>query len=118
MSVAITTPDRRYIVVRERLWRRANPDLPETCRTALVKRLMTARRGVKEAKQSERAGEPGAADALASARAEVDAAKIALGERGPVWWTDGAPDLNRHLVRNTPYAAWFAALSAGGPEPR
>jgi len=25
---------------------------------------------------------------------------LAVGERGPVWWTDGAPDLNRHLVHN------------------
>ena len=40
----------------------------------------------------------------------VDDAKVALGERGPVWWTDGEPDLNRHLVKNTPYAAWFAKL--------
>jgi len=40
----------------------------------------------------------------------VDAAKHALGERGPVWWTDGAPDFNRRLVANTPYAAWYAAL--------
>ena len=44
---------------------------------------------------------PSAAD-----RAAVDAAKRALGERGPVWWTDGAPDLNRRLARNTPYAGW------------
>jgi len=44
------------------------------------------------------------------ARQAVDAAKIALGERGPVWWTDGTPDYNRHLAKNTPYAAWFAAL--------
>jgi hypothetical protein len=36
----------------------------------------------------------------------VHAAKVALGERGPVWWADGAPDLNRRLVRNTPYADW------------
>ncbi len=28
MSAVITTPDLRYIVVRGRLWRRANPDLP------------------------------------------------------------------------------------------
>jgi hypothetical protein len=40
----------------------------------------------------------------------VDDAKVALGERGPVWWTEGEPDLNRHLVKNTPYAAWFAKL--------
>jgi hypothetical protein len=38
----------------------------------------------------------------------VDVAKRALGERGPVWWDDGAPDYNRHMARNTPYAAWFA----------
>ena len=36
----------------------------------------------------------------------------ALGERGPVWWDDGAPDYNRRLVRNTPYLEWFAALDA------
>ena len=40
--------------------------------------------------------------------ARVDAAKRALGERGPVWWTDGAPDYNRRMVIDTPYAAWFA----------
>ncbi len=39
------------------------------------------------------------------ARQQVDTVKIALGERGPVWWTDGAPDLNRHIAKNTPYAA-------------
>ena len=44
------------------------------------------------------------------ARQRVDAAKHALGERGPVWWTDGAPDFNRHMAKNTPYADWFQAL--------
>jgi hypothetical protein len=43
----------------------------------------------------------------------VDAAKRALGERGPVWWTDGAPDYNRRMARNTPYASWFAATGDG-----
>jgi hypothetical protein len=38
--------------------------------------------------------------------------KEALGERGPVWWTDGAPDFNRKLVKNTPYADWHAAIAA------
>lgn len=46
-------------------------------------------------------------DAREAARQRVDVAKVGLGERGPVWWTDGAPDFNRHMVRNTPYAAWF-----------
>ena len=35
---------------------------------------------------------------------------IALVERGPVWWDDGAPDLNRHMAKNTPYAEWFAGM--------
>ncbi len=47
------------------------------------------------------------------ARAKIDTAKIALGERGPVWWDDGSPDLNRKMARTTAYAAWFAALSGG-----
>ena len=47
----------------------------------------------------------------AEARRRVDAAKIALGERGPVWWTDESPDYNRRLAKNTPYAAWFEAVT-------
>ncbi|SFM28346.1 hypothetical protein [Methylobacterium pseudosasicola] len=117
MSEVITTPDLRYIVVRGRLWRRADPGLTPERRAALVQRLMDGRRAVKAAKAAERADEPEAAAAMKAARAEVDAAKTGLGERGPVWWDDGAPDLNRHLVRNTPYADWFASLSGGEPGP-
>ena len=117
MSEVITTPDSRYIVVRGRLWRRANPDLAPEHRARLVARLMDARRAVKAAKRAEREGEPEASAAMAAARAEVDAAKTALGERGPVWWRDDAPDLNRRLIRNTPYAAWYAGISGGEPEP-
>ena len=46
----------------------------------------------------------------ARARLAVDAAKLALGERGPVWWRDGAPDYTRKLAKNTPYVGWFGAL--------
>ncbi|RXE16744.1 hypothetical protein DB804_02370, partial [Xanthomonas perforans] len=56
------------------------------------------------------------AQRLLAARGAADAAKVALGERGAVWWTDGAKDFNRHLVKNTPYAAWFAA-SGHAPRP-
>ncbi len=44
--------------------------------------------------------------------------KVALGERGPVWWDDGAPDYNRHLVKNTPYRSWYEsrAETRSGPE--
>lgn len=98
----LRTPDGRYIVVRDRLWRAANPHLDPETRARLVQALMTARRAVRDARLAE--------DAAAETRARraVDAAKIALGERGPVWWADGAPDLNRHMVRNTPYADWFS----------
>ena len=98
------TPDGRYFVVRGRLWRRSDPSLTEDRRQALVNDLMAARRAVAAAK---RGGDP---DAMKAARAAVDAAKVALGERGPVWWTDGAPDLNRRMAKNTPYADWFASL--------
>jgi hypothetical protein len=40
----------------------------------------------------------------------VDVAKRALGERGPVWWTDGEPDLNRRMVTATSYKDWYEAL--------
>jgi hypothetical protein len=95
------TPDGRYLVVKGRLWRTSNPHLSEHDRQALVNDLMDARRAVKNAK---RANDP---EALLSARAQVDKVKVALGERGPVWWKDGTPDYNRHLVKNTPYAQWF-----------
>ena len=100
----LVTPDGRYIVVRGRLWRRSDPDLTEEARQSLVHDLMDARRGVRDALRS------GAEADLKSARAQVHTAKAGLGERGRVWWTDGAPDLNRHMARTTPYAAWFASL--------
>ncbi|MGI4950120.1 MAG: hypothetical protein ACRYHC_15745 [Janthinobacterium lividum] len=105
------TPDGRYIVVRGRLWRAADPTLSPDRREALVGALMDARRSVGRARRSHDA------TAEAAARAEVQAAKVALGERGPPWWDD-APDLNRRLVKNTPYAAWYedvAARSEGVP---
>jgi len=96
------TPDGRYFVVRGRLWRLSNPHLDAVTRNALVHELMVARRAVRSARAD--------AEALARARAQVDAAKRALGERGPVWWSDGAPDYNRRLVKSTPYAEWFSSL--------
>ncbi len=60
---------------------------------------MSARRAVRHATDDA---------ALGAARARVHEAKVALGERGPVWWDDGAPDLNRRLVAKTCYAQWWA----------
>jgi hypothetical protein len=106
-SAPLRTPDGRYIVVRGRLWRAANPALADAERERLVAQLMDARRRVGIAKRN------GMADKEAHAHADVHTAKIALGERGPVWWTDGAPDLNRHLARTTPYADWYARVTEG-----
>jgi hypothetical protein len=93
------TPDRRYMIIRGRLWRLSNPSLDPAEHERLVRELMNARRAVLYARES--------AERMA-ARQSVDAAKRALGERGAVWWDDGSPDYNRRLVVNTPYAAWFS----------
>ncbi len=103
------TPDGRYFVVRGRLWRIANPAIGEAERSELVGRLMEARRAVRDAKRS------GDLEAEAAAHRAVDEVKCALGERGPVWWNDGAPDLNRHMVKNTPYADWYATIMRSSP---
>jgi hypothetical protein len=109
------TPDGRYFVVRGRLWRMSNPALDDEERERQVRALMRARRALAKARTAN--------DRAASKRARerIDRAKHSLGERGDAWWTDGAPDYNRHLARNTPYAEWFLSLSvvgAAGPRRR
>ena len=106
----VTTPDGRYLVVRGRLWRRADPSLEPDERDRLTRELMAARRAKQAAMRAEDAA------GREAARARVDAAKHALGERGPVWWDDGAPDLTRRMARTTAYADWWASLTdqAGG----
>lgn len=84
--------------MRGRLWRASDPSLGEEKRQRWVDALMDARRAVAAAKRN------GDAEAEKAARAKVHEAKIALGERGPVWWDDGAPDYTRKLLKNTPYA--------------
>jgi len=99
MSPSVTTtPDRRYMIIKGRLWRLSNPDLDPAEHAHWVSELMSARRSLKQAQSVvERV----------AARIRVDAAKRALGERGAAWWSDGAPDYNRHLVDNTPYRDWY-----------
>lgn len=101
MTSPLITPDGRYIVVDGVLWRHSDPALAEAERQRLVAELMAARRAVRDAADD---------SGRRAARARVQAAKVALGERGPVWWDDGAPDLTRRKAANTPYAEWFAAL--------
>lgn len=98
------TPDGRYFVVRGRLWRASNPALTDEERGQLTRELMRHRSAVGRAKRS------GDREALREARRGVHTAKVALGERGPVWWDNGEPDYNRHLVKNTPYRDWYQSL--------
>ncbi|MDB2439689.1 hypothetical protein N9W89_13330 [Hellea sp.] len=81
----------------------SNPSLAESVRQSHVNDLMNARREVKHFKLDDAR--------LETARARVHDAKIALGERGPVWWSDGAPDENRKMARNSTYAHWWAEMS-------
>ena len=96
------TPDGRYFVAKSRLWRCTNPNLPEERRRELVRDLMKARRAVRFAKDEEEER---------AARGAVHEAKVALGERGPVWWNDGAADVNERHPKNTDYADWWAGLT-------
>lgn len=98
----LTTPDGRYIVVAGRLWRATRPDLDVATRGRLVRELMRARRAVRAAGDD--------ASRMARARRAVHQAKVALGERGPPWWKDGAPSYGQRRVENTPYAGWFQSM--------
>ena len=97
------TPDGRYFVAGGRLWRCTDPGLPEPEpeRARRVKQLMSARRAVKHAATGLQ---------VQRARSDVHDAKVALGERGPVWWDDHAPDESRKRPENSRYAEWWAAL--------
>ncbi|MFZ3581253.1 hypothetical protein ACOI1H_03655 [Loktanella sp. DJP18] len=95
------TPDGRYFVAKGRLWRKTDPALDDTLRRAAVKALMQARRAV---------GQAATEAETRAARDRVDAAKRDLGERGPVWWEDGAPDEGGRHPKNTSYADWWAGL--------
>ena len=97
------TPDGRYFVSKGRLWRTTNPHLPEERRKRLVSDLMTARRDVHRFRDDP--------TKLKDARARVHAAKVALGERGPVWWEDGKKDVLQKAPWNTHYADWWDGLT-------
>jgi hypothetical protein len=71
------TPDGRYLVIDGRRWRATDPAIPEARRSELTRALMAWRREVRRTRGTE---------AESAARAGVQAAKVALGERGTPWW--------------------------------
>lgn len=85
------TPDGRYLVSRGTFRRCTDPSLDDSRRRKAVKALMQAR--------------------MSKDREAVAQAKIALGEAGPVWWSDGAPDYSGLAPDSTPYADWWRSLS-------
>lgn len=68
------TDDGRYIVVKGRRWRATDPEIPADRDAELRSILMAWRREVKRT------------DGAPESRAGVQAAKVALGERGTPWW--------------------------------
>ena len=78
MNEIETTGDGHHVVIKGRRWRATDPAIPEDVAAELRKVLMSARRDVGKALREGR--DP------AEARARVQAAKVALGERGTPWW--------------------------------
>lgn len=74
------TADGHFVVIDGRRWRATDPAIPEDVAAELRRALMSARRAVGAALK---AGDPVAERA---ARDRVQAAKVALGERGTPWW--------------------------------
>lgn len=90
---------RAHLVIEGRRWRASDPRIPELLRAALVTELMSARRAVRAAKNL-------GPEAMRAARARVQDAKVALGERGPSWWGPTAEHPTRVRI-----AACIRALS-------
>jgi hypothetical protein len=81
MSEPEHTPDERYVVIDGRRWRATDPDIPEARRAELTRELMAWRRELRRTRGT---------DEEATSRAGVQAAKVALGERGTPWWEQTA----------------------------
>jgi hypothetical protein len=89
------TEDGRYVVIDGRRWRATDPAIPDERRQELVDVLMAWRREVGRTKGT---------DEERRARDGVQAAKVALGERGqPPWWEQS--DAERRARWETPVDA-------------
>lgn len=83
------TPDGRFLVINGRTWRATDPSIPPKLGAELVAELMDARRAVGA---SGRSRDP---EGVARARTRVQAAKVALGERGRPWWETADDEADR-----------------------
>jgi hypothetical protein len=87
------TPDGRYVVVDGRRWRATDPLIPQARREELQRVLMAWRRAVRTARGTD--DEP-------RVRAGVQAAKVALGERGTPWWEQSEVERRRRWEADVP----------------
>jgi hypothetical protein len=88
--------DEHTIEIDGRRWRATDPAIPDRFRAELVDELMSARRAVGAAKRAQDAS------AERDARARVQDAKVALGERGAPWWeTPSAADQRARISAAT-----------------
>ena len=71
------TADGHYVVIDGRRWRATDPAIPDERRSELQRVLMAWRREVRRTRGT---------DGERTARDGVQAAKVALGERGTPWW--------------------------------
>jgi hypothetical protein len=95
MSNYPKTEDGHYFIVDGRKWRATDPNIPEQLEKQLVSVLMNARRDVAKAnRKDDKTLEE-------DARQRVSDAKIALGERGAVWWESYSDEDLRTRLRST-----------------
>lgn len=87
-----TAPRGAYLVVNGRRWRASDPAIPATFRQELVNELMEARREVGQATNEV---------VRRRARARVNDAKVALGERGRAWWLPAEDRARRSRIDAT-----------------
>ena len=89
----VSTDDGHHVVIDGRRWRATDPDIPAERRDELQRILMAWRREVRRTK-----GTP----EEAASRAGVQAAKVALGERGTPWWEQTADERHARWEREVP----------------
>jgi hypothetical protein len=88
----------------------ASPDLEPAMKEQLVSGLMKARRAMVPNAELD-----GDLEAGMAAHRAVAVTKRGLGEGKPVWWSEAAPDLTCHTVKNTHCAtecAWLRKQTA------
>ena len=90
--------DGHFIVIDGRRWRATDPSIPDDVAAELRRSLMSARRAVGAALKAHDE------NAERVARARVNEAKIALGERGTPWWEQSADERRARWESGLPAA--------------